>query len=134
MKRRVARAILGTVLLVSALASGLALAAEKQNAFQQEKRKDMEFDGKITAIDATAGSVTVKHNQKGQMTFSVAKDAMLFVNHKKGAASLGDFKVGEEVRLLYRQDGSNLVCHSLWQPGANPKEKEHRIEKQSQPK
>jgi Cu/Ag efflux protein CusF len=133
MNRRMGRPVLYAVLLVSALASGLALAAEKQNAFEQEKRKDTQIDGKITAIDAAARTVTVKHDQKSK-TFSVAKDAMLFVNHKKGAASLADFKAGEEVRLLYRQDGSNVVCHSLWQPGANPEEKEHRIEKQSQPK
>lgn len=33
--------------------------------------------------------------KKGLMTFPIAKDCMMFVKHKKGAASLADFKVGE---------------------------------------
>jgi len=54
------------------------------------------------------------------------------VKHKKGCASLSDFKVGEEEKLLYRQDGTNIVCNSLWQPGSNPAEKKHKIQKQQQ--
>jgi Cu/Ag efflux protein CusF len=133
MKKHLARTFVCVALLASPLVPRLAVAAEKQNAFEQEKKTDLELEGKITAIDSTAGTVTVKHEKRGPMTFPVAKNAMMFVKHKKGAASLGDFKVGEEVKLLYRQDGTNLVCHSLWQPGSNPSEKEHKIQKQSQP-
>ncbi|HUK84130.1 MAG TPA: hypothetical protein VLZ12_16030 [Verrucomicrobiae bacterium] len=132
MRRQVARAFLCGVVLASPLASGGAAAAEKQNAFEQEKKLDLEFEGKITTIDATASTVTVKHKHKGPMTFSVAKDCMMFVKHKKGAASLGDFKVGEEVKILYRQDATNVVCRSLWEPGSNPSEKEHKLQKQTQ--
>jgi len=132
MKRRIAGPLLSAVLLVSPFPSLVAFAAEKQNAFESEKKTDLEFEGKITALDANAGSVTVKQEKKGSMTFSVAKDAMLFVKHKKGAATLADFKVGEEVKLLYVQNATNLVCRSLWQPGSNPSEKEHKIQKQAE--
>jgi Cu/Ag efflux protein CusF len=123
---------LRVALLASLVVPRVAVAAEKQNAFEQEKKMDLEIKGTIPAIDATAGTVTVTHKKKGPMTFSVAKDAMMFVKHKKEAASPADFKVGEEVKLLYRQDGTKLVCHSLWQPGWNPSEKKHKLQKQSQ--
>lgn len=56
---------------------------------------------------------------------------MLFVKHKKSGAGLGDFKVGEEVKVLYKQVGGALVCQSMWQPGSDPREKEHKIQKQT---
>ena len=75
-----------------------------------------------------AGSVTIKNKEKGPLTLAIAKDCLLFVKGKPGQAALADFKVGEEVHLYYSQAGTAIVCHSMWQPGANPREKEHEVE------
>ena len=128
MKGQLSRVLLCIALLTPALAPRLAVAAEK-NAFKKDKQNDIEFHGSITAIDTNALTVTIKNKEKGAMTFAVAKDCLLFVKHKKGQAALTDFKVGEDVKVLYRQDAGALVCHSMWQPGSNPAEKEHRLEK-----
>lgn len=131
MKGQLSRVLLCVALLTPALAPRLAVAAEK-SAFLQDKKNDLEFHGSITAIDTNALTVAVNSKGKGAMTFAVCKDSLLFVKHKKGAATLADFKVGDEVNALYRQNGTALTCDSLWQPGSNPREKERKIEKQGQ--
>ena len=131
MKGQLSRVLLCIALLTPALAPRLAVAAEK-NAFVQDRKNDLEFHGSITAIDTNAVTVTVKNKEKGALTFTVTKDSLLFVKQKKGAATLADFKVGDEVNALYRQNGTALTCDSLWHPGSSPREKEHKIEKQGQ--
>ncbi len=129
MKGNLVRLFVCGALLSLAIAPQLARAADQKNAFRQAEKHDLKCEGKISAIDATAGTVTVNNKQKGPLALTVAKDCMLFVKHKKGAASLADFKVGEEVKALYSQDAGALVCHSLWQPGSNPAEKERKLQK-----
>jgi Cu/Ag efflux protein CusF len=131
MKKYLVRALLCSALLVTVLTFRGATAETPKNAFKEEEKKDLDYKGSITAVDATAGTVTISHKEKGPLTLTVAKDCLLFVKHKKGQASLADFKVGEEVKVLYRQDAGALVCHSMWQPGSHPSEKEHMIEKQT---
>jgi hypothetical protein len=124
--------VFSAALLASALVPGRATAADDQpNKFDQAKKHDIEYRGSLTAINTNAPAVTVNDKEKGPMTFSVAKDCMFFVKHKKGAAALTDFKVGEEVRVLYKQEGSAVVCESMWEPGSDPGEKEHKVQKQS---
>ena len=132
MKRQLARVLLCAALLSPAVVPGLAVAADKPtNEFNVDRKNDLAFGGHIAALDTTAGSVTVKHKEKGPMTFSIAKDCLLFVKQKKGAAALTDFVVGEEVRVLYQKAGTTNVCHSMWQPGSNPKEREHKLENEA---
>ena len=131
MKGQLSRVLLCVALLAPAITPGLALAADK-NAFLQDQKNDLAFHGSITAIDTNALTVVVKSKEKGSLTLTVSKDSMLFVKQKKSGATLSDFKVGDEVKALYRQNGTALACDSLWQPGSNPREKEHKIEKQSQ--
>lgn len=128
MKGHLARVLLCAVLLTPAVAPGLAVAADKGNEFMQDRKADLKFAGSISAIDATAGSVTVKNKEKGPLTLSIAKDCLLYVKHKPGQAALADFKVGEEIHLYYSQAGTAIVCHSMWEPGANPREKEREVE------
>jgi hypothetical protein len=128
MKGHLARVLLCAVLLSPAVAPRLAVAADKPNEFGVDRKNDLDFKGAITALDATAGSVTIKNKEKGAMTFAVAKDCLLFVKHKKDGVTLADFKVGEEVRVLYSQAGTAIVCHSMWQPGSNPSEKQRKLE------
>jgi Cu/Ag efflux protein CusF len=128
MKGRLSRWLLCLVLVPLAGTSRLALGADKPNEFVQDQKKDLEFTGSITGVDTNALTVTINNKEKGAMTFSIAKDCLLFVKHKKGAAALTDFKVGEAVKALYRQQNNTLVCQSMWQPGSHPREKEHKIE------
>lgn len=128
MKGHLARVLLCAALLAPAMAPRLAVAADNANQYGLDKRNDLSFRGAITALDATAGSVTVKNKEKGSMTFAIGKDCLLFVKHKKDAATLADFKVGEQVSVLYAQNGTALVCHSMWQPGSNPAEKQRDIQ------
>jgi Cu/Ag efflux protein CusF len=129
MKRQVVRILTCGALLAAVLTPRWATAEKPKNAFKAEEKKDLDYKGAITAIDAKAGTVTISNKQKGPLALTVAKDCMLFVKHKKGQAALADFKVGEEVRALYRQDAGALVCHSMWQPGSNPAEKESKVQK-----
>ena len=132
MKGHLARMLLCAVLLTPAVAPRLAVAADNQpNEFGLDRKNDLGFRGVITALDATNGVVTVKNKEKGPMTFAVAKDCLLFVKHKKDGVTLTDFKVGEAVRLLYGQAGTTIVCHSLWEPGSNPSEKQRKLEDES---
>ena len=132
MDKHLARVLLCAALLIPIWAPDSATAADKpKNEFNQAKKSDLTYDGSITAIDAAARTVTIKQKQKGSLTFSVPADAMLFVKHKKGAASLSDFKVGEDVNVLYQQNGNTLVCRSLWEPGSSPTDKEHKLQKKS---
>ena len=128
MKGHLARVLLCAALLAPAVMPGLAVAADKGNEFMQDRKADLKYSGSITAIDATAGSVTIKNKEKGPLILGIAKDCLLFVKGKPGQAALADFKVGEEVHLYYSQAGTAIVCHSMWQPGANPREKEHEVE------
>jgi len=129
MKGHLARVILCAALLTPAVAPGLAVAADKQvNQFNQDMKHDLKYHGSITAIDTTAGTVTVKSKEKGALTLTVSKDSLLFVKHKKGPAALGDFRVGEEVHVLYAQSGGTVLAHSMWHPGANPSEKQREVE------
>jgi Cu/Ag efflux protein CusF len=131
MKRQLHDALLCAALLATVLVPGRAIAADNQpNKFNEAKKQDLEYTGSITAINTNAAIVTVKSKEKEAMTLSLAKDCMLFVKHKKAAAALSDFKVGEEVRVLYKQEGGALVCDSMWEPGSNPGEKVHKIQKQ----
>src|SRR6266478_7975040 len=124
MKGHLARVLLCAALLSPAIAPGLAVAADKPNEFNKDMKHDLKYEGSITAIDSTAGTVTVKSKEKGPLTLTVSKDSLLFVKHKKGAAALTDFKVGEEVHVLYVQSGTTIVANSMWHPGANPSEKQ----------
>jgi len=128
MKGHLARVLLCAALLAPAVMPGSAVAADKGNQFMQDRKADLKYSGSITAIDATAGSVTIKNKEKGPLILGIAKDCLLFVKGKPGQAALADFKVGEEVHLYYSQAGTAIVCHSMWQPGANPREKEHEVE------
>jgi Cu/Ag efflux protein CusF len=130
MKGQLARGLLCVALLVTAIAPGLALAIDKEpNKFDEAMRLDFKFSGQITALDPTAGTVTVVNKEKGPITLSVPHDCMLFVKHKKGAATLADFKVGDEVKVLYQRDNTNVVCASLWQPGSNASKKQQKLQK-----
>ncbi len=129
MKGHLARVLLCAALLTPAVVPGSAVAADKQpNEFMQDRKADLKYSGSITAIDAAAGSVTIKNKEKGPLTLSIAKGCLLFVKHKPGQAALADFKVGEEVHLFYSQAGAASMCHSMWQPGANPRVKEREVE------
>ncbi len=131
MKRGLSATFFCAALLVSVVVSTRATAADAQpNKFDQAKKHDIEFTGSLTAININAPAVTVNSKEKGAMTFAVASDCMFFVKHKKGAAALTDFKVGEQVHVLYKQAGGGVVCESMWQPGADPGEKEHKAEKE----
>lgn len=120
MKGHLARVLLCVALLAPAIAPRLAVAADQPNQYNVDKKKDLEFKGAITALDATAGSVTIKNKEKGSMTFAIAKDCLFFVKAKSGAAAVTDFKVGEQVHVLYNEAGTVLTCHSMWQPGVEP--------------
>src|SRR5450432_1713268 len=80
MKRRLFRVLLCAALLTPALAPRPAIAGEKElNAFNQYSKKDLKYHGEITAIDATAGTVTVKNKEKGPLTLTVTSGTLLFV-------------------------------------------------------
>jgi hypothetical protein len=108
-----------TVLVLAGYATGAVLAAEsapaKNAASESEKKpaekrakattatKPQRFKGEISAMDAKAGTVSVRgtSEEKTFTTQDAAKDALEIVT------------VGEQVRVTYSEKGGKLVATSM---------------------
>ena len=114
-------------LLTSVFVVGCATAAEdKPNKFNEAKKHDLEYSGSLTTVYTNSpfyALVFVQGKEPQGKYFYLAKDCTFFVKHKKSAATLADFKAGDEVKVLYRQEDKRIVCDSMWEPGSAPGEK-----------
>jgi len=107
-----------------ALVAGVALAAEptaapaaapaaKAASCPKGKKapKTTTCKGAIEAIDAAAGTLSVK-NEKGEvMAFKVVADSKVTVNGKK--AALADLAVGQDVQVKYCGEGESMAVKSV---------------------
>lgn len=66
-----------------------------------------EFSGKIGRVDASGKSLTVKTSgvPTREMTFTLAADAKIMAGPQ--VRSLGDLKVGEQVKVSYLDEGKS---------------------------
>lgn len=71
-------------------------------AKKTEKMKTKNFTGDITAVDAAAGTITLKDKDTELTVATTAKTHVRLKNEKK---SVSDLKVGDKVEVRYRTKG-----------------------------
>ncbi|HUI05956.1 MAG TPA: hypothetical protein VL486_03010 [Verrucomicrobiae bacterium] len=124
------------VMTLSTLMAGVALGEENAEAarFQKEAKKQglMYFEGRISAIDFKANTVTIK-KKEGAMTFTCNDSTKYFIVGQKAEGKLSNFKVEEWARVFYSVKDGTPVATRLWQRGAFADKKE-RIEEKQAPK
>ncbi|MFN3479794.1 MAG: hypothetical protein ACK415_05355 [Thermodesulfovibrionales bacterium] len=115
MKRVIA--LIVAMLFVLSVA-GFALAAEKKEAAPAEKKeaapaekkapaKVKQVTGEVTAVDATAKTLTVK-GKAGDVALTADDKTTVKIGKEKKA--LGDVKVGDKVTVRYAEmDGKNVA-------------------------
>ncbi len=72
--------------------------------------------GTIRAIDPAARKLTIE-GLVLKKTFEVAEDAMIATKDKPQCA-LEDLKVGDNVEILYKEQGPTSIAHTIAHPGA----------------
>jgi Cu/Ag efflux protein CusF len=103
------KSLVRTVMIVSLAAVALAWTQVARAA--DAKKGQKEVQGKITAVDAVAGTVTIKH-KKDSMTFTATPDIEFGgVGNKK--VTLADLKVGDHVAVHYTDEGGKLMAHKI---------------------
>jgi len=75
------------------------------------EQRILQASGRITAIDTTAQTITVKSGLFSK-TMKVGSDAQIAVEGKTGAA-LGDLKVGDRVQVSYQKQGDALIAQRI---------------------
>ncbi len=123
-------AIIVSVLFVLSVA-GLSFAAEKMEkkeaapAEKMEKKapaKVKQVTGEVTAVDATAKTLTVK-GKKGEVALMADDKTSVMMGKEKKA--LGDVKVGDKVMVKYAEmDGKNMAKSIMVPPAKKEMKKE----------
>jgi Cu/Ag efflux protein CusF len=113
------KSLFRTTMIVSLAAVALAFTQVARAADAKKNQKEVE--GKITAVDAAAGTVTIKH-KKDSMTFTAAPDIEFGgVGNKK--ITLADLKVGDHVAVHYTDDGGKMMAHKIGHVDLKAKDK-----------
>ncbi len=73
--------------------------------------KAMAFTGRIEAIDAKAGSVTVKHGDTTKV-FELAKDCK-FGEFATKVSGLADLKVGQHIQISYTEKDHKMIASEI---------------------
>lgn len=84
------------------------------------------ISGEVAAVDATAGTITVKH-KKGDVTISV--DAKTKVKAGKEKKSIEDVKAGEKVTVKYKEEDGKKVATAVYIKTAKAAKKVKKAEK-----
>ncbi len=129
MKRRMF--LLAAAVCMTALAfSSFSASAEKREK-GEKKKKSKSVSGKVTAVDASKGTLTIekgKKDEKKALTFTIPKSAKIKVN--KEEASLEDVKVGMRARFGFEEDEKTVKSVSAGVPKPRKKgEKKHKHKK-----
>jgi len=118
-------ATLSVIAVVLAFA-GVVRAAGDTNAAQTKPvNKAIVHDatGTITAVDAKAGTLSIKGRKNAGVTFTIAKDCKVSIADKKDP-TVADLKVGDKVTVTYTEEGGVNVAQKIGQPTAHvPKNK-----------
>jgi Cu/Ag efflux protein CusF len=97
------------------------------HAGEKAKPDKLTFAGEVTAVDATANTVTVKH-KSDSMTFNVGADCKIYVKSEKSAVALKELKVGDKVNVLYTNDSGKRNAHRIGEEGAHATKKDKKEE------
>ena len=113
---RFAVALCAVAIALTAAQSARA-ADEKATATDVAKKTTM--GGKIEAVDAAAGTITLKHKKETKV-FTVAKDCT-FGGADDKHITLADLKIGDSVKIAYTTEGDKLVAHHVGHVDAKKK-------------
>jgi len=93
---------------------GLAQTARAEDqAKKAEKPQQHQATGKITAVDAKAGTITIDHKKDGAKTFTVASDVKFGSEGDTVKMTIADLKVGDKVTIHYTEDGGKMMAHKV---------------------
>jgi Cu/Ag efflux protein CusF len=109
-----------SVVAVALTFAGVVCATENATKSDTSKAKRHDLTGEITAVDATAGTLSVK---KGDETVSltIGKNCKVVTADKKDA-TVADLKVGDKVTVVYVEEDGAKVAKKIGPPRA-PKNK-----------
>ncbi|KAB2966984.1 MAG: hypothetical protein F9K18_04850 [Thermoanaerobaculia bacterium] len=107
--KKVAALLLAGAFLVTAgaLASDVAGERAATLADQSASAQEMTVHGKIVALDATKKSVTVKGDE-GELVLRT--ETATRISRGENVLVWNDLKVGEEVTVTYREQGSERIA------------------------
>ena len=101
------RAMVRSALAIALVGAILGLA---QTAVAGEAKK--EVTGKITAVDQTGSTFTLKH-KKESMTFTVPDKAKFGSAGRNLNLNVSNLTVGDRVTVHYSDQGGKLVAHKI---------------------
>jgi Cu/Ag efflux protein CusF len=78
------------------------------------KANTHEATGKITAVDAKAGTLSIKR-KNAEVTFTIAKDCKVSLPDKADA-TVADLKVGDKVTVTYTEEAGAKVAQKIGIP------------------
>jgi len=129
-------AIIVSLLFVLSVA-GLSFAAEKAVAPAAEKAMETKapvkvkwLTGEVTAVDATANTITVK-GKKAETTITCDDKTKIMMGKKKN--TLADVKVGDKVSVRYSEVEGKNVAKSVMMHAAKPTAKKKAAEETPAP-
>ena len=122
MSKYLLRALTTTCLMTVAVALTVPAHAKEAAKAKPAKEKSHQFTGTIEALDATAGTCTVK-SKKESKTFKCAPDCKM--TKDDGTA----FAVGDKVVVKFTGEGDAAVCQSISTP--KPPVKKEKKEKKA---
>lgn len=118
MKKYLVSSLLAVAVALSSAAfakDGAAKPAEGEKAAKGEKAagvKTSQFTGEITAVDAAANSLTVKHSTKDESKTFKTEGAKVATADKKDA-TLADLKVGDKVLVAFVEENGAAVAKKI---------------------
>ncbi|MCX7821801.1 MAG: hypothetical protein N2258_09045 [Brevinematales bacterium] len=104
--RKLSYLLVGLFLTVGLV--GISFGATK--ATKKTADKVYAVKGSISAVDATAGSITVK-GEKSDVVLSVNAETKIKINGK--ASDLNGLKVGDVATVVYKKDGDKNIAKSI---------------------
>lgn len=106
-------------------ATPAAPATEKKTEMKPEKAKIIRTTGEVTAVDAKAGTLTVKEKDK---------ETNVIADSKAAKSALSKIKIGDMVRLSYTEKDGKMIASSIVKTKATAKKPEKATEKKAESK
>lgn len=112
MKQLIRAALIAAVTVGVIGFSPVTQAAEKPAKAEHKKAPAApSATGEITAVDATAGTLTIKGGKAGDKTFTVTVDTKIV--GFGDTAKLADLKAGEKVHVAYTEDAGKMTATKI---------------------
>ncbi|MGD0017274.1 MAG: hypothetical protein ABSC38_07150 [Verrucomicrobiia bacterium] len=116
MRKHIVRMIVALSVVAVALTFAGVVRAQQEGAAAPKvvKAKLLSATGEIAAVDATAGTLSIKKGE-ATLSFTIAKDCKVSTADKKDA-TVTDLKVGDKVAVGYSEEAGAKVAHKISPP------------------